>query len=52
MKPRRWESFSEDIYKLVISRDELECNITTHHSFTYKVIVNLYMFYATMEDWI
>ncbi len=52
MKPRRRESFSEDIGKLILSRDELELKITTHHPFTNKVIVHLDMFCATMEDWI
>ena len=50
MKPRRWQSFSEYISQLIQGRNVLDNHISIQHLFSDKMIINLYMFHASMKD--
>ena len=50
MKTKIWQTFSEDISKLIISGDILDLKITAKDTLSNKMIINLNMLCSSMEN--
>ena len=50
MEPRSGEAISEDANWLIMGGDVLNMKLSFGHTLAHKVVINLYMFSASMED--